>query len=176
MLLTTQRLTLRPVRNEDAVKVFEYRRDAETNKYQGWIPESAEDADEFISKTADVMNTPGTWFQYVIILKESGDIIGDAGIHFMDDGMQAELGITLDKQFHRNGYAAETLSAIIDYLFTVLGKHRITASVDPENQGSIRLLERLGFRKEAHFVQSLFLNGKWVDDVVYALLEKEWID
>jgi len=36
------------------------------------------------------------------------------------------------------------------------------------------LVERLGFRKEAHFVESLFFHGKWVDDLVYAILAKEW--
>ena len=55
-----------------------------------------------------------------------------------------------------------------------LKKHRITASIDPRNTSSIRLIERLGFRKEAHFKQSLFFHGEWVDDLIYAMLAEEW--
>lgn len=47
-------------------------------------------------------------------------------------------------------------------------------SVDPENTNSIQLLEKIGFRKEAHFVESLFINGKWVDDLIYAMIDKDW--
>ena len=62
----------------------------------------------------------------------------------------------------------------IDYLFNSLSKHRIIASVDPQNVPSIRLLERLNFRQEAHFRESLLIDGKWVDDVIYGLLKKDW--
>jgi len=55
-----------------------------------------------------------------------------------------------------------------------LNKHRIIASIDPDDKNSIRLVERIGFRKEAHFVESLLINGKWVDDLIYALIEKDW--
>jgi len=63
---------------------------------------------------------------------------------------------------------------VIDYLFNDLNKHRIIASIDPNNTNSIRLVERIGFRKEAHFVESLLINGKWADDLIYALIEKDW--
>jgi RimJ/RimL family protein N-acetyltransferase len=55
-----------------------------------------------------------------------------------------------------------------------LGKHRIIASIDPENIFSLRLVEKVGFRKEAHFVESIYEDGKWVDDLIYALIEKDW--
>jgi len=63
---------------------------------------------------------------------------------------------------------------VINYLFAGLNKHRIFASIDPNNENSIRLFERIGFRKEAHFVESLFINGKWEDDLIYSLIEKDW--
>ena len=69
--------------------------------------------------------------------------------------MQAEIGYTLDKNFRGTGYAAEALTKIIDYLMNDLNKHRIVA-LGPTNSDSIRLVERLGFRKEAHFIKSLF--------------------
>ena len=48
------------------------------------------------------------------------------------------------------------------------------ASVDPRNARSIALMERLGFRREAHFVESLWFKEAWADDVIFAMLEREW--
>ena len=175
MKLETKRLILRPITLDDKDEIFEYRCDKETNKYQGWIPETVDDVETFIGKIAKQINEPETWFQFVIIEKETQKIIGDLGIHFFDnENKQVEIGCTLNKDFQNQGYATESVKRVIDYLFKELNKHRIITSIDPDNMNSIRLVERIGFRKEAHFVESLFINGKWVDDLIYALIEKDW--
>ncbi|WP_262697016.1 GNAT family N-acetyltransferase [Chryseobacterium nakagawai] len=56
-----------------------------------------------------------------------------------------------------------------------MNKHRISASIDPDNTDSLKLMERIGLRKEGHFVKSLFWKNNWVDDVIYAVLREEWI-
>lgn len=175
MILETERLIIKPITIGDKDEIFEYRRDKETNKYQGWIPETIEDVEEFIGNTSKQINVPETWFQLVIVFKETQKIVGDLGIHFIDpENGQAEIGCTLNKDYQNKGFATESVIKVIDYLFKELNKHRIIASIDPENKNSIRLVERIGFRKEAHFVESLFINGKWVDDLMYALIEKDW--
>ena len=80
----------------------------------------------------------------------------------------------MNKNFQNRGYATESIKRVIDFLFKDLKKHRIITSIDPENKNSIKLVERIGFRKEAHFVESLFINEKWVDDLIYAMIEKDW--
>jgi len=173
--LDTKRLIIRPVIYDDKAEIFEYRSDTATNKYQGWIPKTIEDVESFIEKISKQMNEPGTWFQFVIIEKETQKIVGDLGIHFLDnENKQVEIGCTLNKYFQNRGYATESIKRVIEYLFNELKKHRIITSIDPDNKNAIRLVERIGFRKEAHFVESLFLNGKWVDDLIYALIEKDW--
>lgn len=175
MILIAERLILRPIKPADKNALFEYRSDIITNQYQGWIPESLQDVEEFIGKLPHKINLPDTWFQFAIVEKETEKLIGDLGIHFLNAAnKQAEIGCTLNKYFQGKGYATEAVERIMDYLFNELEKHRIVTSIDPENIHSIKLVERLGFRKEAHFVESLFANGKWVDDLVYAMLKKEW--
>lgn len=175
MQLQTERLYIRPIQIEDKYSLFEYRSDAIANKYQGWIPTRVQDVEVFIGKIAVEINIPDTWFQFVIILKSTNTLIGDLGVHFLgNDNCQVELGFTLSKQFQGKGYAHEAVKGVIDFLFHALKKHRIIASVDPQNNKSIHLVSRLGFRKEAHFKKSLFVNGEWVDDVVFALLASEW--
>ena len=60
---------------------------------------------------------------------------------------------------------------MIGHFLGPLGKHRVFASADPRNARSLALLERVGMRREAHFRESLWFKGEWVDDVVYAILE-----
>ncbi len=172
--LKTERLILRVAEYRDAKAIFSYRSDSKTNKYQGWIPKTIEDVDSFLENISSEINVAETWFQFVIIEIEGNEILGDIGIHFIDD-KQAEIGCTLDKKHQGKGYATEALESIIDYLFIDLNKHRIICSIDPQNISSIELVKRLGFRKEAHFKESILINGVWVDDVIYAILKKEWI-
>ena len=177
MILETARTLLRSIEAADNQQVFDYRSDAEANKFQGWVPSSLEEVNAFIAKNPKEFNQSGTWFQLVIIEKLNHEIIGDIGVHFIDNGsdnFQCELGCTLNKKRYGKGFATETMRATIDYLFNELDKHRIIASVDPQNTSSIKLIERLGFRKEAHFIESLLIDGKWVDDIVYGLLKSEW--
>lgn len=171
-MITTERTTLRPIELTDNKAIFSYRSDSETNKYQGWIPKSLEEVNDFIKKNPKDYNQPDSWFQ-LVILDEDGVVFGDAGIHFIDEH-QCELGCTLAKSHHGKGLATETMKGIIDHLFSDLGKHRIIASIDPLNVDSIQLMERLGFRKEAHFKKSLLINGEWVDDIIYAILREDW--
>jgi RimJ/RimL family protein N-acetyltransferase len=174
--INTERLLLRPIRLDDANAIFTYRSDAAMNQYQGWIPNSVNDVSDFIkNRVTPVINVIGTWYQCVIINKETGELIGDIGIHFLDpDQKQVEIGCTLDRNQQGKGFANEALKEIINYVFSDLDKHRIVGSIDPRNGKSIGLVERLGFRKEAHFKKSVFIRGEWVDDLVYAILKEEW--
>jgi RimJ/RimL family protein N-acetyltransferase len=174
--LTTERLVLRSIQPDDAGSLFNYRSDPLANRYQGWIPSTLDDVHDFISLSiSPTLNISGTWHQVVMIEKAGRVIIGDIGIHFLDPGnAQVELGFTLGKAYQGKGYATEALATIIDFLFIKLNKRRIVASIDPRNEKSVQLVERLGFRKEAHFRESILVHGEWADDVIYAILKTEW--
>lgn len=176
-LIKTERLTIRFAEPGDAEAIFSYRSDFIENKYQGWFPDSVEEVHDYISNMPKTTDVADVCLQFVIINAGEDRLIGDMGITFTNhDKMQVEIGCTLDKTYHGKGYATEALKAMVDYLFVVLKKHRIIASVDPRNLASIRLIERLKFRKEAHFKKSYYLRGEWVDDIIYAMLETEWFN
>lgn len=174
--LETSRLVLRPMALSDSVAVLEYRSHAEINRFQGWIPKCIEDVHYFIKhRISPEFNRPGTWFQMVIVRKDNGELIGDLGIHFTEEqSSQVELGVTLAKAQHRQGFATEALKEVIDHLFLKIGKRKIVVSIDPRNESSIKLFQRLGFEQEALVEKSYLLNGEWVDDLVYAVLKDEW--
>lgn len=121
--------------------------------------------------------TPGEWFQFAITLCESGTLIGDCGLHTLaEDPRLAELGYTLAKEYQGQGFAQEAVSAILTYAFRNLALHRIAAIVDTRNGGSIKLLERLGFRREGLTRAAFWNKGEWVDEYLYAMLRSEWIN
>ena len=172
--IQTDRLLIRAIEMKDKEDFFHYRSMPQVYKYQTWKPRQIREIEEFIRKNAGVCpNTVNAWLQLAICLKE-GRMIGDIGIHFTEDH-QIEIGYTLSPEHQGNGYAFEAVKVVINYAFLEWKKHRITASVDPENTQSIKLLEKLGFRKEAHFVKSFLMDGQWCDDYVYAMLEEDWI-
>ncbi|MCU4174349.1 GNAT family N-acetyltransferase [Carboxylicivirga sp. N1Y90] len=172
-IIKTERLTLRQITFDDSAAVFAYRSDTVSNRYQGWIPKTKDDTEDWIDKIASSFNQADSWAQFAIILNSSGELIGDIGLHFLDEH-QVELGCTLAKTNQGQGYATEALSSCIKYLFKSLYKHRIITSIDPRNTASINLVKRLGFRQEAHFKQSILQNDQWLDDLVFALLKSEY--
>jgi RimJ/RimL family protein N-acetyltransferase len=174
--IISARLMLDALRVDDAAALFAYRGDPDIARFQSWQPTSIAHAREFIEALAPVrINTPDTWFQYAIRLRDGGPLIGDLGLHFPQDPDSAvELGISIAPAYQGQRFAKEALRAALDYVFRTLGKHRACASVDPRNHASMALLRGVGMRQEAHFMESLRLGNEWVDDVVFGVLSKEW--
>jgi RimJ/RimL family protein N-acetyltransferase len=174
--IVTERIVLRALRLEDAATMFSYRTDADVAQFQSSvIPNSLGAVRAFIEENAAAASlAPDTWYQLGIGMRDGGKLIGDCGIHVVDEGRQIEIGITISRPFQRQHYATEAMTALLNALFGDLGKHRVFGSIDPRNMSSNRLFERLGFRREAHMVESLWFRSEWVDDVVVAMLRREW--
>lgn len=173
-LLTTARLTLRQFIVADLPHFTRYRNAPENARFQSWDNYQLADAERFYaSQVALEFNTDNSWYQIAVVRTADKVLLGDVAVHFFDDGNQAELGMTFDEQFQRQGFATESLNAVIALLFTHYNKHRLTATVDTRNFRAINLLEKLGFRREAHFRQNIFFKGEWGDEYVYALLKSE---
>ena len=174
--LTTARVMLRPLVPEDAEAVFAYRADPRVTRYQNWIPASAEEVRTFLAGLAnrDAI-TRGAWFQLGIVWRETGGLAGDCGIHpGVDDPRQVELGISVAPSFQRRGLAREALTLVLDFLFSQTDTHRVHCSVDPRNLPCIALLQKIGLRQEAHLVESLCIRDEWLDDMIFAILRREW--
>ncbi|HSY11819.1 MAG TPA: GNAT family protein [Verrucomicrobiae bacterium] len=174
--IITPRLALRDLEASDGPRVFSYHRRPEISRFQSWGTDSVDSVQTYIRLLAAIEpGTPGKWYQVGIFLLDGGKLIGDVGLRVLEpDPEQAEVGITVAPDFQRQGYASEALRALLNYIFKTLNKHRVFASVDPRNAPSMKLLERVGMRKEAHFVRGLWFRNEWVDDVVFAILSDEW--
>lgn len=167
--IKSDRLVLRSMDLMDATAIFRYRSNANDNQYQGFIPEKLEEVQDFIEhKIAKEFNQINTWYQLAIVLEEPNELIGDLGLHFMENEA-VEIGCTIAKEHQGKSYATEALNRAIEYLFTDMKKQRIIGSVDPQNKASIAMLEKLGFQLTAHHKKSFQLRGEWVDDMIFGL-------
>ncbi len=161
---------------DDAPTLFAYRTDCEVSKYQSWAPASPTAAEEFIHELGSAeFGSPGAWYQLGIRRRDPDELIGDVGVHVLAEAPeQVEFGVTIAPGHQQRGFAREAVTAVIDHLFGVMRKHRVVASVDPRNASSLALLKSVGLRQEAHFKESLWFKGAWVDDVVFAVLASQW--
>jgi RimJ/RimL family protein N-acetyltransferase len=174
--LQTQRLHLRHLRLEDAVAISSYRGLSEVAKYQSWTTFGLKEATQLIADQLTVKSAAADWWvQLMIVLTESGQPIGDCGIHFPSNApQQVELGITLDPGYQNCGFASEAIEGVLSYVFDSLNMHRVSATTDAENNAAQNLFQRLGFRREAHFVEHLWFKGAWGSEYVFAMLQREW--
>ena len=86
-----------------------------------------------------------------------------------------EIGWVFAPHAQGQGYATEAAFALLDDGFRTRRIHRVMATCQPENRASWRVMEKLGMRREAHFVQGLPRpDGTWWDEYMYAILREEW--
>jgi RimJ/RimL family protein N-acetyltransferase len=163
--IVTTRLRLDALRAEDAPALFAYRSDPAVSRWQGWKPVSEAEAARFIADQALVVpDVHGAWWQRAIRLRDTGELIGDVGLHFLDDAT-VELGITLAPARQRQGYAREAVEVMLDFAFGGLRKQRMLARVAPRNFMCMRLLQGLGMERHA---------GE-ADEVVFTLDAGHWL-
>ena len=167
VILTTERLVLRRLRVDEADAVAEYKNDPEVARYQDWdLPYPVEAiAAKIAAYEQRPWPCPGAGLN--VAIEHEGELIGDFGVGWVDDGTEAEIGYTLRREHQGRGFATEAVAAVVERLFSE-GVERITSSLDPQNVASIRVLEEVGFRYEAS--SRIQIRGGFVDDDLYAIV------
>jgi ribosomal-protein-alanine N-acetyltransferase len=173
--LETERLILRQLTHEDVDFVFRHFSDSAVTQYLMDEPPVTEYAQaqeiiQFYSESAG--KTHNRW---VMIRKSDHQPIGTCGYHkWARRYFRAEIGYDLGPGFWGQGYMTEALRAVISNGFERMGLNRIEALVYVENDRSIRLLQRLGFKQEGMLRDYYYLDGEFYDHYLFALLHGEW--
>lgn len=174
--LETSRLLLRAIELSDAEEIFGFHGLEEVVRYCPFEPRSREEVDGRMARWMAMDGTPDSeGVRYAMILKSSGEMVGDCSLSFTDKpARQGVLGYLSHPRFFGNGYVTEAVSAVMRVGFEVGKLHRISAHCDARNTGSWRVMEKLGMRREAHFREHAIFKGEWDEEFVYAILEDEW--
>ena len=175
--LESERLLLRRFDDGDLVPFLAYLNDPQVARYQSWESYTEQQAREVIDKQKALEpGTPGQWFTFAVELKETKRLVGHVALKMpLEEPRQCEIGFTFSREYHGRGLALEASTRVLNYLFTDLGLHRVTAITDCENEKSVALLERLGMRREGHFILNIWFKGKWGSEYLYAILRDEWL-
>lgn len=171
--LETERLLLRRVDANDIKEIFALRSNPETMKY---IPrplvKTDEDALEHIAMIDTKIET-NEGINWAITLKNDPKLIGVIGHYrIKPEHYRAEIGYMLLPEFNGKGIISEAVKEVVNYGFKTMKLHSVEAIIDPENHGSAKVLEKNGFVKEAHLKENELFEGRFLDTVIYSILNK----
>ena len=175
--LRTDRLILRPHREDDLDDLLRFHSDPEVVRYIPWpVRDRAATQAALKTKTAQgTLTQPGQWLVLAMELAATGTVIGEVLLKWSgDEHRQGELGFALGRDHHGRGLAAEAATEVLRLGFEDLGLHRVSAVCIEENTASALLLQRLGFTRQARLVDNVHFKGRWVTQLVYALTEDTW--
>lgn len=168
-------LGVRPLESEDAAELhalIEVNRD----HLARWLPWAAGQdpagTERFLGE-AEQQFARDDGFQAAI--KPKGEIVGIVGFHSVDwINRNTSLGYWLAADAQGRGTMTVVVSALLDHAFYEWELHRVEVHCAPANARSRAIPERLGFREEARLREAELLDGRYLDSVVYGMLEEEW--
>lgn len=169
--LTTQRLMLRQIRDEDADEILFLRSDENVLRYINRAPlQSSREALEWI-KMVNAGVAKNDYITWALQLKEEHRLIGTITIwNTQKEHHRAEIGYLIHPEYQGKGLMQEAITAVLNYGFTVMKLHSIEAHVHPENSASINLLKRNGFVQEGYFKENFYFDGQFLDTAVFSLI------
>jgi RimJ/RimL family protein N-acetyltransferase len=174
--LTTERLIIRALTADDLERHHALFSDPEVVRYLYFGPFDRAAAQEHLARRSIVeLPEEGGWINFGVEVKGEGNLIGELAMGFISATHQHyEVGYVFDPAYAGRGYATEGAAMIVELAFSGLGAHRVSGRLDARNDPSARVLEKLGMRREAHFLENEYVKGEWTDELAYAVLAPEW--
>lgn len=172
----SERVQLRGFVPADRRAYCAYHRRAEVYRYlYRSVPDEQELAAQFDAALSPRFEQEGDAQRLAVVRCADSVLLGEVVLKLASKAArQGEIGFIFDPDHSGKGYATEAVTKMLDIGFEQHGLHRIFARLDPLNARSVALLERIGFRREAHLVENDCFNGVWGDEYIYALLHAEW--
>jgi ribosomal-protein-alanine N-acetyltransferase len=171
--LETERIHLRRVTYKDVNEIFAQRSNIETMQY---IPRPlVQTKEEALAHIAMIDEKIGTQesINWAITLKDDAKLIGIIGHYrIKPKHFRSEIGYMLLPQYQGKDIIPEAIKATLKYGFEIMKLHSVEAVIDPENFASERVLQKNGFVKEAHLKENEYYDGKFLDSVIYSILNQ----
>ncbi len=175
--IRTDRLILRPYTPADLDGLYAIHRLPQVARYLYWEPRDREQTREALERKIGetALLEEGQSLTLAVELAATGELLGDVLLIWHSRSQRAgEIGYVFHPGHHGRGYATEAGRVMLELGFDGLGLHRIVGRLDARNEASARVLEKLGMRREAHFVDNEIVKGEWTSELVYAVLRREW--
>jgi len=173
--LHTERLVLRPVRDEDAEALFALHSDPYVLRFWDSPPwQDASRADAFLAASRWI-EQEGSGARLVVERSSDGRLLGWCGLtRWSAEHRSASLGFVYAQTAWGHGYATEAVGALLGWGYDALPLNRVQAECDTRNAASARVLEKLGFVREGTLREDCVVDGVVSDSWVYGLLRRDW--
>jgi len=175
--IVTERLLLRPYERTDVDDLHDIQSRTEVMRYLYDEVRTREEVEELIEKrvTLTSLQVDDDGLVLAAERQEDGRVIGDVTLTLRSTyHRQGEIGFVFHPDAQGRGYAREAATAMLHVAFAELGLHRVYGRTDLRNEASAGLMRRLGMRQEAHLRENEIFKGEWGDELVFAILEREW--
>ena len=175
--IETDRLMLRPFERGDMEGLSAYHALPSVQRY---VFSRTRDASEVAGALSIMRNhvslqRPGDTLTLAMVRKGDRQLVGHVSLHWSDaTAGQGEVRFVVNPSFAGQGFASEALSAIFDLAFDHFRIHRVFARCDGRNHHSIKLMQQLGMRLEAHYREHALFQGEWDEELHFAILDREW--
>ncbi|MEV6371304.1 GNAT family protein [Micromonospora musae] len=172
----TRRLTLRPVTMDDLDDVHAYQRRPDVCRWMlGSEPRTREQSRRSVAAMAGEDGLRAEGDVLTLAVEVDGRVAGTVELVWRGRAdRSAEVGYVFNPEFSGRGLATEAVSALLGFGFEEFGLHRVYGRCHAGNEASARLMTRLGMRPEARHVESYLFRGEWADQLVFAMLAREW--
>jgi RimJ/RimL family protein N-acetyltransferase len=176
MQIPTPRLLLREIEEGDWRRFLEYQDRELYLRYNTWDHRSAEDVQSFIARFIEWREEiPRLKYQFAIELRSEQKVIGNCGIRGKStDMIAAEIGFELDDEYWGQGYATEATQALLEFGFESLRLSTIYAHCVVENDGSARVLGRLGMQLTRKEPKALWMKNRYWDTLHFEVTRPRW--
>lgn len=121
------------------------------------------------------LQRPGDTLTLAMVRKGDQQVIGHVSLHWSDaTAGQGEVRFVINPSYSGQGYTNEAISTLLDLAFDHYRIHRIFIRCDGRNHHSIKLLQQMGMRLEAHYREHALFQGEWDEELHFAILDREW--
>jgi [ribosomal protein S5]-alanine N-acetyltransferase len=170
-------LILRQISYDDLEDYFKYLSDEQVLTYvpEECIPRTMARAKEEIDYNLDLFRYKRSIY-WAIARKKDNKLIGSCGFNYWNrDHARTEISYDLARQYWGQGIMTRVARSVLGFAFTRMDLHRVEATVTPSNFGSMKVLRKLGFKKEGILREQKLLHGKFHDAVILSMLQKEYL-
>jgi len=175
MELGTPRLHLREFRDSDFEAFWEYQGREETHRYEKGVPTEEATSAYLRDIQAWAKQQPRTRYVLAVTIPPNDRVIGHIKLTVQNpDIREWEIGWYIHSAHWGKGYATEAASEMLNFAFNELRAHRVIAFCNAMNLASARVMQKLGMQQDGHLREALWWNGRWVDEYLYAILDREW--
>jgi RimJ/RimL family protein N-acetyltransferase len=175
--IDTERLVLRHFEHSDLDAVMAYHSLPEVQRYLDWKARDRVECKAALDgmRAQRRLNRPGDTLTLAVERRADEILIGQVSLRWTDaTAAQAEIRFAFNPIYGRQGYASEAVKAAFDLGFDYYRFHRIFARCDAGNKRSVRLMQGLGMRLEAHYREHALFQGEWDEELHFAILDREW--